>query len=445
MFMNKIIPQPSVQDAATIMSARLVLVVDDSRAHRRLLAKTLSKWGYETIEAEDGEQALALCETTTVDIIVSDWMMPGMSGAEFCRKFRARHSESSVYFILLTAQTEKETLAEGLESGADDFLSKPFNSVELRARLQAGERLVSAQRDMATKNVELLGALDKLSNAYAAIDRDLVEAQKFQEALVPERYIPLGNTDITMLFQPSGHVGGDLVGYFWVDKHTVGAYSVDVSGHGVCSALMTARIASYLSSAAPDRNIALNDWGEGYVMIPPEEVCRRLNDLLQADEDTDQYLTMSIARIDLETGNIDLAQAGHPSPMLQYPDGSVEFLEMFSMPIGLVDAPEFSSTSLTLREGERLLLYSDGVTECPGLGEDDMLDEDGLASLANPLALKHGPEYVKALVDGLADYAGNADFPDDLSAVMIERFTKDAGSKTSDRRRSRPIPPLRQG
>ena len=159
--MNKIIPRPSAQDAATTMSARLVLVVDDSRAHRRLLAKTLSKWGYETIEAEDGEQALALCATTTVDIIVSDWMMPGMSGAEFCRKFRARHSESSVYFILLTAQTEKETLAEGLESGADDFLSKPFNSVELRARLQAGERLVSAQRDMATKNVELLGALDK--------------------------------------------------------------------------------------------------------------------------------------------------------------------------------------------------------------------------------------------------------------------------------------------
>ena len=442
--MNQLLPQLSAVSVETTQTARLVLVVDDSRAHRRLLAKTLSKWGYETIEAEDGMQALDLCTTTRVDIIVSDWMMPGMSGVEFCRAFRMRNSDAATYFILLTAQTEKVALAEGLESGADDFLSKPFNSVELRARLQAGERVVLAQRELTAKNLELQGTLTELSAAYVAIDRDLAEAQKFQEALVPQRYVPLGKADITMLFQPSGHVGGDLVGYFWVDEHSVGIYSIDVSGHGVCSALMTARIASYLSGATPDRNIALNDWGDGYVMISPVEVCRRLNDLLWAEEDSDQYLTMSIVRFDLKSGKIDLAQAGHPSPMIQNADGSVEFLEMFSMPIGLIDAPEFASTSLTLKDGQRLMLYSDGLTECPGQSESDMLDEEGLSALVAPLKQKHGPVFVEALVKGLATYAGTTEFPDDLSAVLIERSIKDGASETSGRHRSRPVLPLRR-
>lgn len=428
----------SVGTTGKTFPACLVLVVDDSRAHRRLLVKTLSKWGYSTIEAEDGEQALSLCSTTTVDIIVSDWMMPGMSGVQFCQEFRALYSDAATYFILLTAQTEKAVLAEGLESGADDFLSKPFNSVELRARLQAGKRVVSAQRDMVSKNQELRSTLNELSAAYAAIDRDLAEAQKFQEALVPERYIPLGETDISMLFQPSGHVGGDLVGYFLVDESTVGVYSVDVSGHGVCSALMTARIASYLCSATPERNIALESRRDAYVMIPPEQVCHRLNDLLQAEEDSDQYLTMSIARFDLKTGTVELAQAGHPSPMVQKKDGSLEFLEMFSMPIGLIDNPEFASTSFTLQEGERLLLYSDGITECSGISEDEMLDEAGLVRLVTPLANMQGPHYVSALVEGLAAFAGNNDFQDDLSAVLIERVTKDSVLKTSGRHRSQP-------
>ena len=128
-------------DAAMVV--RPILVVDDSRAQRRLLARALGKWGYETIEADSGEAALDITASSQVDIVISDWMMPGMSGVEFSRAFRAQCQDRPAYFILLTAQTEREVLAEGLESGADDFLSKPFSSVELRARLRAGERVVN--------------------------------------------------------------------------------------------------------------------------------------------------------------------------------------------------------------------------------------------------------------------------------------------------------------
>ena len=318
---------PRIDEAAMVV--RPILVVDDSRAQRRLLSRSLAKWGYETIEADSGEAALRISAQTPVDIVVSDWMMPGMSGVEFCRAFRTQCKDRPAYFILLTAQTEREVLAEGLESGADDFLSKPFNSVELRARLRAGERVVRAQLDLAGKNAALSSALDELSDAYSAIERDLNGARKFQEGLVPDRHLKAGSIEVSMLFQPSGHVGGDLVGYFHVNERELGVYSVDVSGHGVASALMTARVAGYLSDAAPDRNIALALLGESYRMVALPDVCARLNAILMADADSDQYLTMSIAKVDKATGEVEICHAGHPSPVVQRADGSIEMTELF--------------------------------------------------------------------------------------------------------------------
>ena len=244
-------------------------------------------------------------------------MMPGMSGVDFCRAFRAQSEDRPAYFILLTAQTEREVLAEGLEAGADDFLSKPFNSVELRARLRAGERVVNAQHALGAKNEALTTALEDLSDAYSAIERDLKGARKFQEGLVPDRHLATSGVEVSMLFLPSGHVGGDLVGYFWAGEGELGVYSVDVSGHGVASALMTARVAGYLSDLAPDRNIALESIGDGYRMAPLVQVCETLNELLQGDADSDQYLTMSIARVEIGTGRIEVCHAGHPSPVVQ--------------------------------------------------------------------------------------------------------------------------------
>ena len=401
----------STQDA--IQTPPPVLVVDDSKAHRRLLARSLAKWGYETIEAESGESALDICRSTSIDIIISDWMMPGgMSGVEFCKALR-KMAERRAYFILLTAQTEREVLAEGLESGADDFLSKPFNSIELRARIGAGERLIKAQNDLAEQNAIL-------EDAYAAIDRDLRGARVFQEGLVPNRNLKLEQIDVSLLFQSSGHVGGDLVGYFRVNQHEIGVYSVDVSGHGVASALMTARIAGYFSDVSPERNISLTRVGNSYGMIPLEDACKRLNTLLQEDSDSDQYLTMALARVNLDTGNVEVCSAGHPSPAVQRADGRVELLEMWSTPIGLLDDVEFEKTDVQLAQGERLLLYSDGLTECPD-PNGNLLDDDGLSNILVKYADKNGLELVSSIVAALVDFRGGSEFPDDLSAALIQR------------------------
>ncbi len=397
-----------------------ILVVDDSKAQRRLVTRSLEKWGYSTIEAESGEDALKICQGTSVDIIISDWMMPGMSGVEFCKAFRAL-SDRHAYFILLTAQTEREVLAEGLESGADDFLSKPFNAIELKARLRAGERVVRAQRDLSEKNAALSDTLSDLSDAYAAIDRDLRGARAFQEGLVPDRQLLMDRTRISLLFQSSGHVGGDLVGYFHVNANELGVYSVDVSGHGVASALMTARIAGFFSDAAPDRNIALTKAADGYAMVPLEDAFATLNGILQKDTESDQYLTMALAKVTMDTGQVEICQAGHPSPVVQRRDGRVEFIDLWSTPIGLLDECEYAQTTVILSPGDRLMLYSDGITECEDT-KGNLLDEDGLAKILRRNVTQRGAELVEAVVGSLVAYAETEDFTDDLSAALIERL-----------------------
>jgi sigma-B regulation protein RsbU (phosphoserine phosphatase) len=411
---------PITTDADAVSAGETVLVVDDSRAHRRLMTRTLERWGYRAVEADSGEHALEVCRTQDISLVVSDWMMPGISGVEFCRLYRKLFTDRPGYFILLTAQTEREALAEGLESGADDFLSKPVSSIELHARLRAGERVLNAQRALASKNDELTTTLERLSDAYSAIDRDLREARLFQEALMPDRHVPLAGMDVSLLYQPSGHVGGDMVGYFPIRDGELGVYAVDVSGHGVSSALMTARIASYFSGAAPDRNLALTPTADGYEMIAPDEVCRRLNALLQKDAESDQYLTMVLARVSTRTGEVTMCQAGHPSPLILRTDGGMEFHESFGMPVGLVDDAEYQSSTIRLGHGDRLLVFSDGLTECPDAA-GNLLDEDGLIRILGELSGLRGQELLTGLVEALTSFSGRRDFPDDLSALLVER------------------------
>ena len=398
-----------------------ILVVDDSKSQRHLLMKTLMKAGYPTLDAESGQEALKICERTDVDFVISDWTMPGMTGAEFCREFRKITGSDPAYFILLTAQTDREVLAEGLESGADDFLSKPFQPVELRARIRAGERVLISQKDIVSKNSLMTSALEEIQDLYAAVERDLREARNFQQALVPNRFRSLPGADVSMLYQPSGHVGGDLVGMFRVSETRYGLFSVDVSGHGVASALMTARIAGYFNASSPEQNVALSIDELGlYSMTCPADACRRLNNILMDEIDTDSYLTMVLADVDLISGRVRMCQAGHPSPVIQRANGSVEFVSNFGLPIGLVADSDYGAFEITLNPGDRLFLYSDGITECP-LPDESMIDEDGLAEILRSNESARGPKLIEGLVQELNVRSGITEFPDDLSGILLER------------------------
>ena len=126
------------------------------------------------------------------------------------------------------------------------------------------------ERKISSKSQGLTRALDELQGLYTAIDHDLRQARKIQQSLVPERMVRLGGTQVSMLLKPCGHIGGDLVGLFQPGQNRLGFFSIDVSGHGVTSALMTARLASYLSGRFLEQNIALEQrLGRFYALRPP--------------------------------------------------------------------------------------------------------------------------------------------------------------------------------
>lgn len=396
-----------------------VLVVDDSRAQRRILAMTLARAGYHVTEADSGLSALEMCRKNSFDIVLSDWMMPGITGIEFCREFRALPREGYGYFVLLTSKSEKAEIADGLDCGADDFLAKPVNSDELRARLRAGERIIGMQAELVEKNRLVGETLNELQKVYDSLDRDLIEARKLQQTLVRERFRDFGRGEVSALLRPSGHVGGDLVGFFQINPRRIGVYSVDVSGHGVASAMMTARLSGLLSGSTPDQNVALtiNAYGERDAH-PPEVVAARLNRMMFEDIQVEQYFTLAYADIDLHNGHTQLVQAGHPHPAVLRKSGGVDYIGEGGLPIGLIPDAEFDRVEAWLAPGDRLFLVSDGVTECPS-PEGEELGEEGLTRILQANRDMANPALLEALVWDLAAYFGGEDFPDDVSGALF--------------------------
>ena len=158
-----------------------VLIADDDAASRLMLQSLLTAWGYNVTAACDGDEAWRiLCEPEPPQLVILDWMMPGLNGLELCSRSRTAGLPHYLYVILLTARTVKEDLIVGMEAGADDFIGKPFEKLELKARLTAAARIISLERSLEEKN-------RKLEEAYDVIKDDLEAAARIQYSLIPQK------------------------------------------------------------------------------------------------------------------------------------------------------------------------------------------------------------------------------------------------------------------
>jgi DNA-binding response OmpR family regulator len=158
-----------------------ILVADDDPLSRKLLRNYLERWGHSIVCAEDGAKAWELFRDGAFEIVVTDWMMPGLDGPSLVRRIRETLADRYVYTILLTAKARKDEVVEGMEAGADDFVTKPYDRDELHARIRAGERIVSLEHALAAERatapsselvVRCCGAADEIR----AIVRELVTA-----------------------------------------------------------------------------------------------------------------------------------------------------------------------------------------------------------------------------------------------------------------------------
>ena len=397
-----------------------IAIVDDNEALAKGIAWRLQDRGHATDLLHDGNAAADFLRDDANDIVILDINLPGINGLEILREMRNRGDHRPV--LLLTARDTTAERVQGLDAGADDFLTKPVNAHELRARITAGERIVSMERQLSEKNRQVSDALEELREIHTAIDNDLRQARTIQQSLVPERICEVLTSRVSLLLRPCGHVGGDLVGVFKPGFGRLGLYSIDVSGHGITSAMVTARVAGYLSSTFPEQNVALERrFDQFYAMREPAETAQLLNQRLAADPGVEEYLTMAYVAADLASGRMRMVQAGHSPPLLLRADGSHDFIGDGGLPIGLVDEVSYDQHDFQLQSGDRLLLYSDGFTEAV-MKNGEMLGDDGLVEIFRESArFGSGPDLLEDMFWRLTQQMESAaKLGDDVSAALLE-------------------------
>ena len=146
-----------------------ILIAEDAPVSQRLLQRCLQKWGHEVVVTSNGEEAWQRFIQDDFRLVISDWMMPELDGLDLIRRIRACDRSSYVYTVLLTSKSDKEDIVQGMEAGADDFVTKPFDQDELRVRLRAGERIVNLEHTLAEQNRELRTRAEEMEAfAYSA-------------------------------------------------------------------------------------------------------------------------------------------------------------------------------------------------------------------------------------------------------------------------------------
>ncbi|PSW18140.1 regulator [Photobacterium sanctipauli] len=391
-----------------------ILLVDDNRTMLLFMEKMLSKRGYEITTASDGAQALQILEQRPdIQFVLSDWMMPEMDGIELCHRVKSADYSRYLFFVLLSGKDDQQSIISGINAGADDFVVKDTHVDELVARIKAGFRTLALHNEITNKN-------NQLDNAYATMKKDLESAGDLLKRLLPTEN-KLSGVELSYVSIPSAQIGGDMLGYMQLDEDNVGFYLLDVAGHGVSSALMSFSVQQSITVNSDKGSIIKSSIPEPpyYRLNEPHEVLKQLNDLYLSDDQNLLYFTMAYAKLNIKTGKLAFSIAGHPPLVwLHSKTGEAEFIGQDSFVVGAFDFVDYESAYLQLEPGDKIWIYSDGITEAEkGTAQ---FSEEGFKNAV--VELKDHPTTVQTelLVNRVRDWQQAVQFDDDVSVLVVE-------------------------
>ena len=328
-------------------------------------------------------------------------MMPILDGLEVCRQIKSNPELANIYLILLTARDQEGDLVRGLEMGADDFLGKPPRINELRARVRAGLRLYKAT--------------EEIQRQKRLIEQELAQASQYVRSLLPE---PLeGEVSIQSSFLPSTQLGGDSFDYFWLDDDNLALYLLDVSGHGVGSALLSVSVLNLMRTRSLKHSRTSQDTTNFY---KPSEVLSDLNNTFQMSVHNEMYFTIWYGVYNKQTHKLVYSSGGHPPAVLISNEDipKIKLLKTAGLPIGMMPDINYQEQVCEIDTSSRLYLFSDGVYEIPQendniWGFNALIDTFIRTSSDRSSRIEHILTCVKAA-------ANNRPFEDDLSLLEIE-------------------------
>lgn len=371
-----------------------ILVIDDDLTVLKIIQRALQHQGHEVVVAANGKEGLEQAQQIQPALIICDWMMPYVDGLEVCRQIKADANLATTFFILLTSRIGLNDRIEGLNTGADDFLSKPIEISELQARVRAGLRLHQVTQDLQIQK--------------QILEAELAEAAAYVQALLPN---PLsGEVSIDARFIPSRQLGGDCFDYFWLDPDYLVMYLLDVSGHGLAAALPSILVLNLLrSQSLPNINF-----------YQPQDVLKGLNDTFQMSSQNEKYFTIWYGVYNRVKRQLTYASAGHPPAILIAADSDqVQQLRTPSLPIGMLPELTFTCDRCFIPADSTLYVFSDGVYELnPPEQENWGLDE--FIALLSDLNQQNAQADLNEILQHVRQVNIADAFNDDVSLLKIQ-------------------------
>jgi sigma-B regulation protein RsbU (phosphoserine phosphatase) len=369
-----------------------VLLVDDAKANLDILVEGL-KSDHKLSVATNGETALEIAARMPPDLVLLDIVMPGMDGYEVCRRLRHMPETSEVPIMFLSSLEEVQNKTRGFEVGANDYLTKPFDMLEVKARVRS-----------------LLKAKAYSDAVKEQIATELRIAREIQMGVLPHDFTPFEEAygvSFGARLEPAREVGGDLYGVCAAAPNRLVIFLGDVSGKGIPASMFMVRAISLARLLA--REIA-----------EPERILARLNDELSADNPSGMFVTFVCAVYDPTSHRLAVANAGHCRPvLLAAADAPRWAVNKLGTALGFETGLEFERTDLTLHPGDALILYSDGVTEAFNPREE-CYGNDRLIADVGTLGGHSAPDMTEAVLRSVRTFAGGAPQSDDIAILTLK-------------------------
>jgi sigma-B regulation protein RsbU (phosphoserine phosphatase) len=365
--------------------------VDDAKANLDILVEGL-KSDHKLSLALNGEMALQIAARTPPDLVLLDIMMPGLDGYEVCRRLRQMPETAEVPIMFLSSLEEVQNKTRGFEAGANDYLTKPFEMLEVKARVRS-----------------LLKAKAYSDAIKEQIASELRVAREIQMGMLPHDFAPFERAfrvEFGAVLEPAREVGGDLYGVCAASRERLVLFLGDVSGKGIPASMFMVRAISLARLLS--REIA-----------EPERILARLNDELAADNPSGMFVTFLCAVFDPVSKQLALANAGHCRPvLLRAGDSPGWAVKNLGTALGFEPDLEFERSELTLSAGDTLVFYTDGVSEAFNphdecYGNDRLLRDAGALAGQSPLAITAG------LLQKVRAFADSAPQSDDIAILTL--------------------------
>jgi sigma-B regulation protein RsbU (phosphoserine phosphatase) len=372
-----------------------ILVVNSDAAVRDRLYQWLNAAEYDITVWEENPQALDLNQFSEPLLIIGDWQQATASDClSTWQDWKARPDSPPIFCLMLIATDHLDNLVPALAAGADDWLTYPLDEMTLRARLLACQQVLQLRQDLQAQKAQL--------------QTELAEAEAYVRSLLPQDLTQ--KVPINARFIPSSSLGGDCYDFYWLDPDYLVIYLLDVSGHGLGSALLSTSVLNMLrSQALPDVNF-----------YRPEKVLQALNDTFQMNDQNEKYFTIWYGVYNRANRQLMYTSAGHPPAVLISPQPGqqhlVEPLKTPGLPIGMLPEVQYSWNRCVIPPGSRLYLFSDGVYEIKQWDNSIMGLEDFIEILSTH-NLNQSIDEILAQVNSRTQ--DRSAFSDDLSLLEV--------------------------